>query len=234
VALIRVFVECRNLKRADVPTRLFAQIWIINTVKSRTPHHIVIMARSLTPSTRAVRTGNADIFISIKPEHINNIATGAKNHEYRRYLLPSSIRHVWFYTTAPLSRIEYVARVSHGKVPGEAPEDGGIGNEDFNAGKVSKYGYEILDLWKLKQPISLKQAIIKGFLKGPPQKYCWVPLAFLESCPLDRQDHIISKAPEDRPVERRKQPGPEEPKKAPGSTGPRKISEFFPNLDPKG
>lgn len=184
--------------------------------------------KSLTP-----RTGRADIFMSIKPEHMHNIAIGAKNHEYRRYLLPSSVRRIWFYTSAPMSRIEHVARVSPGKVPGEVPEDGGIGNEDFNAGKkVSKYGYEILDLWKLREPISLKLAISKGFLKGAPQKYCWVPVTLLESCPLDRQDHTISRAPEERPVEKKNQLDLQEPKKASGSPGPRKISEFFTKSDP--
>ncbi|PIG89843.1 hypothetical protein AARAC_005885 [Aspergillus arachidicola] len=184
--------------------------------------------KPLTP-----RTGRNDIFMSIKPEHMHNIATGAKNHEYRRYLLPSSVRRIWFYTSAPLSRIEHVAHISHGKVPGEVPEDGGIGNEDFNAGKkVSKYGYEILDLWKLREAISLKSAISRGFLKGAPQKYCWVPVALLESCPLHSQDHIIAKAPEERPVEKKKQHDPEEPKRASSSPRPRKISDFFTKSDP--
>lgn len=194
-----------------------------SSTPSQLPHIIIIMAKakSLIP-----RTGHGDIFMSIRPEHIHSIATSAKNHEYRRYLLPSSVRRIWFYTTAPISRIEHVARISHGKAPGEVPEDGGIGNVDFNAGKkVSKYGYEILDLWKLRQPISLELAISEGFLKGAPQKYCWVPLALLKSCPLDRQNHIISKAPEERPVERKKQL--EEPKRAASSTGRRKIPEFF-------
>ena len=156
--------------------------------------------KSLNP-----RPGHGDIFMSIRPEHMHSIATSAKNHEYRRYLLPSTVRRIWFYTTAPNSRIEYVAHVSHGKVPGEVPENGGIGNEDFNAGRKDlKYGYEILDLWRLGEPISLKLAIQEGFLKGAPQKYCWVPLALLERCPLDKQDHIISKAPEERPEEEKK------------------------------
>ncbi|OAX81659.1 hypothetical protein ACJ72_04002 [Emergomyces africanus] len=178
---------------------------------------------------RAIRTGNKDIFMSIKPEHISNIASRAKNHEYRRYLLPSSVRHIWFYTTAPFSRIEYVARISRGKVPGEVQEDGGLGNADFNAGKkLSKYGYEILDLWKLRQPISLKLAISKGFLKGAPQKYSWVPLAFLESYPINSLDHLISKAPEEQSLGGlRKDPDPEEPKKGLSSTGRGKITEFF-------
>jgi hypothetical protein len=131
--------------------------------------------------------------MSIKPEHMTNIAARLKNHEYRSYLLPSSVRRIWFYTSAPVSSIHYVARISAGKVPGQVPEDGGIGNEDFNAGnKVSKYGYEILELWKLVQPISLQQAKLRGYLKGPPQKYCWLPIAVLESSPLEKQDNIFT------------------------------------------
>jgi predicted transcriptional regulator len=130
--------------------------------------------------------------MSIKPEHMDNIAARHKNHEYRRYLLPPSVRHIWFYTSAPFSAIHYVACISNGKVPGQVPEDGGIGNEDFNAGKkLSKYGYEIQELWKLEQPISLQQAKLRGYLKGPPQKYCYVPQVLLESCPLEKQNNVF-------------------------------------------
>jgi hypothetical protein len=142
---------------------------------------------------RAQHGKRTDIFMSIKPEHMNNIAARIKNHEYRRYLLPSSVRRIWFYTSAPVSSIHYVARISAGKVPGQVPEDGGLGNEDFNAGKkLSKYGYEILELWKLVQPISLQQAKSRGYLKGAPQKYCWLPNAVLESCPLEKQVNIFT------------------------------------------
>lgn len=75
----------------------------------------MVKAKSLNPKTRAITTGNGDIFMSIKPERITNIAVGAKNHEYRRYLFPSSIRRIWFYTTAPVSQIEHVTCISHGK-----------------------------------------------------------------------------------------------------------------------
>lgn len=184
-------------------------------------------ATTMGREARVARAGRADIFMSIKPEHINNIATCAKNHEYRRYLLPSSVRRIWFYTTAPFSRVEYVARISRGKLPGEVPEDGGIGNEDFNAGrKLSKYAYEILDLWKLKQPINLKLAISKGYIKGAPQKYCWAPLSFLESYPLDRQDRIIS-ASDKHPVDREPSQAPETPKPLPESTERKKICDYF-------
>jgi len=139
-----------------------------------------------------VKTSHADIFMSIKPEHITNIASRLKNHEYRRYLLPSSVHRIWFYTSAPISSIHYVARISRGKVPGKVPEDGGIGNEEFNAGKVSKYGYEILELWKLERPISLQHAKAEGYLRGPPQKYCWVPQVVVEDFPLAGQNHVFT------------------------------------------
>ncbi|CAI7627495.1 unnamed protein product [Penicillium palitans] len=129
----------------------------------------------------------SDIFMSIKPEHVQNIASGSKNHEYRSYLLPSTIRHIWFYTTSPIKRIEYVA------LPGEVPDDGGIGNAEFNTGlSESKYGYEILTLWRLKTPVSLEEALVEGFLKSAPQKYCWVSFDFLGRFLLDGQDLLFS------------------------------------------
>ncbi|CEJ61904.1 hypothetical protein PMG11_10421 [Penicillium brasilianum] len=146
---------------------------------------------------------SSDIFMSIKPEHMSNIASGAKNHEYRSYLLPSKVSRIWFYTTTPVKRLEYVALISKGKTPEEVPNDGGIGNADFRAGrKKSKYGYEILKLWMLKDPISLEQAIAIKILKGAPQKYCWVPINFVRSRPLDKQHQLLSKTLEDSALER--------------------------------
>ena len=176
------------------------------------PHHLTIpfqptsmpKVKHSNPKTEKVKTSHTDIFMSIKPEHIANIASRLKNHEYRRYSLPPSVRRIWFYTSAPISSIHYVARVSRGKVPGQVPEDGGIGNEDFNAGKkVSKYGYEILELWKLERPISLQQAKEMGYLKGPPQKYCWVPQVVMENCPLNKQNIVFTTGTE-APAEQKK------------------------------
>ncbi|KAL4932401.1 uncharacterized protein BDV17DRAFT_254363 [Aspergillus undulatus] len=142
--------------------------------------------------SRLVQTSKHDIFMSIKPEHITNIANRTKNHEYRRYLLPSTVQRIWFYTTAPLSRLEYVARVSRGKTRGEVPEDGGIGNKEFNAGlKISNYAYEILELWRLQEVITLKGVIKAGYLKGAPQKYSWVPVELLKTRPLERQVELF-------------------------------------------
>ncbi|MCJ1345844.1 hypothetical protein MMC31_004053 [Peltigera leucophlebia] len=189
-------------------------------------------------SARPTRDGNglvshANIFMSIKPEHMANIASGAKNHEYRRYLLSSSISYIWFYTTVPISAIQYVAHISRGKAPGEVPEDGGLGNADFNAGKKqSKFGYEILALWKLEQPITLREAISRGFLKGPPQKYTFVSKQVCGEWELEKQTRVIGKdeAVKDTIKEGKGNyesamtKGEKEPKK---SIGENKITDFF-------
>jgi hypothetical protein len=145
------------------------------------------------PPAAKTEKSHSDIFMSIKPEHISNIASGLKNHEYRSYRLPSCVRRIWFYTSAPISSLHYIARVSSARIPGQVPENGGLGNEDFNAGKkVSKFGYEILALWKLEQPISLVQAKAKGYLKGPPQKYSWVPQTVIRTFPLEKQKSVFT------------------------------------------
>lgn len=122
---------------------------------------------------------------------MDSIAKGVKNHEYRKYLLPSSVKRIWFYSSKPVSSIYYVAKVGPGKKPGEVPK-GGIGNEDFNAGrKVSKYGYETKKLWRIHEPVSLVVAKSKGYLKGPPQKYCWAPTSLTDDYPLKNQESVI-------------------------------------------
>ena len=174
----------------------------------------------------------ANIFMSIKPEHMANIASGVKNHEYRRYLLPSSIRYIWFYTTAPVSAIQYVARISRGKTQGQVPEDGGLGNADFNAGKKqSKFGYEILALWHLGQSITLRQAMQRGFLKGPPQKYTFVSELVRTEWPLEDQTRVIERVEmiEKKNGEQRNDEGATTKMegKLKSSSGEKKISSFF-------
>ncbi|KAH0536171.1 hypothetical protein FGG08_006935 [Glutinoglossum americanum] len=161
----------------------------------------VVLAK--TPAART-ETSHSDIFMSIKPEYISSIASRHKNHEYRNYRLPSSVRRIWFYTSAPISSLHYIARVSSAKTPGQVPEDGGLGNEDFNAGTMGySFGYEILALWKLEQPVSLQQAKARGYLKGPPQKYCWVPQTVIGAFPLEKQHSVFATGAEEAPAEKR-------------------------------
>lgn len=137
-----------------------------------------------------------DILMSIKPENISNIASRRKTHEFRSYLLPASVQHIWFYSSAPRQCLQYVAEISAGKAPGEIDgTDTGIGNEEFNQGLGELgYGYEILHLYELVDPergLSLARLKEKGFLKGPPQKYQWVKQEMLDYLELDKQKRLF-------------------------------------------
>jgi len=127
-----------------------------------------------------------DILISIKSVHIDNIASRLKTHEFRKYLIPPSVRRMWFYTSAPTQALRYVAIVSNGKTAEEISESaGGLGMSEFKSGlKESWYGYEILELYEVREPFSLKDMKERGWIKGPPQKYQWVSKDMLDSVPL--------------------------------------------------
>jgi predicted transcriptional regulator len=138
------------------------------------------------------RPGKSDILISIKPVHMTNIASRAKTHEFRKYLIPASVQRMWFYTTSPVQSVQHIAVVSKGKEAVEAvSENVDLGNEDFNAvRKELKYGYEILHLYELRESLTLGELMEKGFAKGAPRKYQWVCKEMLDSVRLE--DQILS------------------------------------------
>ncbi|KAI1108982.1 hypothetical protein F5Y14DRAFT_434116 [Nemania sp. NC0429] len=116
----------------------------------------------------------SDVLLAIKPEHLANIASRKKNHEYRKYRLRDGVERLWFYETADgggAASITHIAVIpdSVRHVPGEVPtEPSGIGNEDFNAGlKQSKYGYPILELYELVRPVTLAEMKSKWAMGAP-------------------------------------------------------------------
>ncbi|KAF5981287.1 pua protein [Fusarium bulbicola] len=116
----------------------------------------------MAPSkTRAERV-QTDVLLAIKPEHLANIISREKNHEYRKYRLKDGVSRLWLYETVipPGTRRE----------PGSVPtEPFGIGNEDFNAGrKESKYGYPILELYELVDSVTLSEMKTRWGTGGAP------------------------------------------------------------------
>jgi hypothetical protein len=128
-------------------------------------------------------TIKTDIIISIHPKHVANIASRLKDHEFRNYLLPSSVQRMWIYETSPTQAIKYVARISPGKRPGETTNTRGLNNAAFNEGKLedSKFAYEILELHATPAPWTLQELKAKGLLNGPPQKYCYVKESMIDA-----------------------------------------------------
>ena len=137
--------------------------------------------------------GKGDILISIQPAYMANIVSRVKTHEFRKYLIPKSVKRMWFYITAPCQRLQYIAIISKGKEPGEIDAaDDGLGNVGFNEElKESKFAYEILQLYELKTPLSLRDLINREFVKGAPQKYQWVSEEMLSSILLEDQNRIF-------------------------------------------
>ena len=128
-------------------------------------------------------TVKTNIIISIHLKHVKNIVSRVKDHEYRKYLIPTSVRRMWIYETSPLSAIKYVALISNRKRPGEVANNEGLRNKEFNDRKLehlAKYAYEILELYALPEVFPLAKLITNGWLKGPPQKFCYAKRQMVE------------------------------------------------------
>ncbi|KAI1741396.1 hypothetical protein F4680DRAFT_415262 [Xylaria scruposa] len=124
------------------------------------------------------QTPHSDIMVSLHPEHIAKIIDRTKNHEFRVWKIPQQVSRIWIYITRPECELKYMCRFGEAKVPGEIEDDKGVGNIEFNQGKMSaKFAYEILQVYELNNPVSLDEMKKKGWVKGPPQKYTYIPPA---------------------------------------------------------
>jgi predicted transcriptional regulator len=126
------------------------------------------------------RSDRSDILISIHPQHVANIISGKKNHEFRTWLIPSQVVRIWIYETTPAQSVKYMASIGSAKIPGEVKEDG-IGNSNFNAADPkSNYAYEILRIYRLADPIPLATLKANQWMNSAPQKFTYVKPAFLD------------------------------------------------------
>lgn len=116
-----------------------------------------------------------DVLVAIKPIHLANIVSREKNHEYRKYRLSDEVVRLWLYETKEggqgRAAITHIAVIPEGirRTPGTVPaEPFGIGNDDFNAGlKVSKYGYPVLEVYELVEPVTLAEMRSKWGMGAP-------------------------------------------------------------------
>lgn len=124
------------------------------------------------------QTLRSDIMVSLHPEHLSKVVDGTKNHEFRVWKIPSEVYRVWLYATKPISELRYMCIFGPPKEPGQLEDESGVGNKAFNQGKtVNKYAYEVMQVYELNDPVSLQEMIRKGWVKGAPQKYNYIPPA---------------------------------------------------------
>jgi hypothetical protein len=139
-------------------------------------------------------TLKTDVIIAIRQPHLDHIASLKKNHEFRNYLIPATVKRFWIYEPRPVSAIKYVAEVSKGKGPEQMPQGDFIGNAQFIEGKManSRFGYEIIRLEEITKPITLIEMQSKGWLGGAPQKYCYLKESMARAVKDIETVHITS------------------------------------------
>lgn len=113
-----------------------------------------------------------DLLLSIHQEHIDNIASGRKNYEFRNYKPKKAFGKVWVYTTTPTGAITHVMRVDRIiRYPKKISSEG-IGNKVFNQGNKTTFAYHIDTFTELKDQISLET--MRGFDIYPPQQLRYI------------------------------------------------------------
>lgn len=152
-----------------------------------------------TQRLRAPRT-DSDAILPMNDPYMEQIITGQKNHEFRRYRLNPSVRRLWFYRTAPHSSITHVcetrpARTRKNKNPADAPlvEDG-LGNAEFNRNHADWVGYdfayEIVSLFELLQPIPLSDLKDRHGFKLAPRGLVYLPPSISDHVDWRRQKPV--------------------------------------------
>ncbi|KAK7455087.1 hypothetical protein VKT23_010958 [Stygiomarasmius scandens] len=153
-------------------------------------------SKSRSSSKNATVTSKSDILIAMKPVFVDWIAARQKTHEFRKYLLTSSVERMWMYSSSPIQALQYIAIISHGKKPGEiVSTDTGVGNDEFNQGVhgcsgPSGYAYEIKELYELHEPLKLKD-MQKRYGVTFPQRFVYVPEKMQEDFVIEKLKRIF-------------------------------------------
>jgi predicted transcriptional regulator len=115
--------------------------------------------------------------------YMQQIVTGKKTYEFRKYRLKQSIERIWFYRTAPHSGIDYVCDILPARTRNlgdPALEEDGLGNKEFNIRHQDWEGYDfaykILSVHKLNKPITLNNLRENHGFKSAPRGLVYSPL----------------------------------------------------------
>ena len=150
--------------------------------------HIVLMTRVPPKHTKKIST--TDAILPIKPEFMTLIASGTKNYEYRKYLM-DGVTRIWLYEIAPVDAITYMMETSNPRTPGEVQDPTGIGNDDFDKGlKKSKYGYPVLALYQLLDPVT-RQDLQTLYGLEMPTTGLYAPQQLAKSQAQDRLHKVL-------------------------------------------
>lgn len=123
------------------------------------------------------------VLLSIRPEHVANILTGAKIFEFRRRLFSrTDVRTALIYCTSPVQRIvgefDIAARLEDtpSKLWRQTQRGSGISKGFFDqyfAGRDKAYALQIGNVRKFRETINPLDIFDRFY---PPQSYCYLSL----------------------------------------------------------
>ena len=90
-------------------------------------------------------TTRTDVILPMNQPYMGQIISGLKTYEFRKYRLSHSVKRVWFYVTAPESRISHICDIGVAKTrnPGDVPlPTTGLGNQEYNDRHPDWDGYD--------------------------------------------------------------------------------------------
>lgn len=120
------------------------------------------------------------VLISIHPEHVANILSGAKVFEYRKVMPTQDISYLVLYCTAPVKRIVAAVEVvgclvgSPSRVWADTAYGAGITRKfyrDYFSGKSSAGSFTLGNVYELPEPLELAKL---SSCKAPPQSFCYL------------------------------------------------------------
>ena len=77
------------------------------------------------------------------------------------------------------------------KVPGEVNDPTGVGNDDFDQGlKESKFGYPVVELFRLKTPLVTSQ-LKQRFDIATPQGWRYATRKLVEELPITEMERVF-------------------------------------------
>jgi len=88
------------------------------------------------------------------------------------------------------NRRRHVMLTTRPKTPGQVQDPTGVGNDDFDKGlKKSKFGYPVLGLYKLREP--LKAGKMREYGVGPPQGLVYATRVLVEGVPVGEMERLF-------------------------------------------
>ena len=151
----------------------------------------------MPPLRRRSRKSSTDVVLPMNQPYMDQLVSGDKTHEFRKYKLSNEIERVWFYITSPESRISYICGINPARTRDSQDPPlplNGLGNKEFTEQHPGWEGYgfayEITSVYKLRQPLTLAMLKDKYGWKAPPRGMVYVTPGLMKDVTLEDQIKI--------------------------------------------